>query len=729
MGRKFRIIALRISVTYAVVAGLWIILSDRALALFVPSGWLNLLFQTYKGWAFVIVTASLLYVTLRNRLKTWEEESLGRRDAETALQEQEKRYRTLVHNLATGVIIVDTEENITFANPAGERLFAGREMSLVGMNLHDFMSDEEFSHIRSETGRRSRGETSTYEIEVQRLDGQIRYVQVTASPQYDTAGRFAGALATFHDITDKTILEQRVEEEKVQLRTLINNLPDGVYLKDRQSRFILANRAVVEMLGARDLESIIGKTDHAFYPPETADEFLADEWAVMDSATPLYDKLTSREAAGKLRWTLTTKVPIVGSDGVVRGLVGLIHDITERKAADEERQRLQEQLQAAQKMEAVGRLAGGIAHDFNNLLTVINGYCELALARPRGGDSLRSDLEEIKRASRRAATLTSQLLAFSRRQILQPKVIHLGELMAGMAEMLQRLLGEDIEITMYCAEGLWNVRADPGRIEQVVMNLAVNSRDAMPDGGKLTIETMNTVLDEGYTREHLEVRKGEYVLLAVSDTGVGMEATIQERIFEPFFTTKEKGKGTGLGLATVYGIVKQSDGYVFCYSEPGRGTTFKIYFPRVVEERDKQARPDQGSGSAPRGTERILLVEDDDAVRRITVSILENGGYEVVAEKNGVDAMKAVAGPDAEPDLLVTDVVMPGMDGKEVARAISEKFPAVRVLFISGYTENAIVHHGVLEEGVEFIPKPFTAMELLQKVRSLLDTHRQAAGC
>ncbi|HVO40067.1 MAG TPA: PAS domain S-box protein [Spirochaetia bacterium] len=847
MGRKIFGLALRISIGYAILAGLWIILSDRAVELFFPSPQLNIPIQTWKGWGFVVVTAILLYFVLRDRLRKWQHEALERLEAQAALQAQERKFSAVVHHLATGVVIVDTEETITFSNPASEMIFAGRRTSLMGMNLKDFMSEEEFRHIRAETDRRSRGETSTYEIRIRRLDGEDRYLRVTAAPQYDGHGRFAGALATFHDITEKALLEQRVEEEKAQLLTLINNLPDGVYLKDRESRFILVNKAVSDSVHAAGPDDLVGKTDGDLYPREIAEEFRAEERIVMEDRKPLVAKLARDVTSeGEQRWTLTTKVPIVDTDGQVRGLVGIsrnitpqrkaeealiaserryqtivenlndqlvIHDfsgtiidinenvcrslgyareeligrnvgvflseesrakfaghidqirrsgslvleavnvrkdgsrfpvevsvkvvsaegagivqsfardLTERRKSQEEQERLREQLQAAQKMEAVGRLAGGIAHDFNNLLTVINGYCEMGIARTGSQDPLRMDLEEIKRASRRAAILTSQLLAFGRRQILQPRILNLGALVSGMEDMLSRLLGEDIEVHLHTPQDLWSVRADPGRIEQVVMNLAVNSRDAMPEGGQLTIQTSNVVLDESYTQEHLEIKTGPYVMLAVSDTGVGMDAATQERIFEPFFTTKETGKGTGLGLATVYGIVKQSDGYIFCYSEIGRGTTFKIYLPRAgAADEPTQAEP--LPAAIGRGTERILLVEDDDAVRRVTASILESGGYRVTSEKDGPGALDGLSNATAAPHLLVTDVVMPGMDGKEVARRVCARFPGVRVLFISGYTENAIVHQGVLEEGIAFIPKPFTSADLLQRVRALLDSGR-----
>ena len=335
MGRAILGIALRVSLTYGILSGLWIVLSDRALALFVRSPQLNLALQTYKGWAFVLVTGILLFITLRDRLLKWENESTGRKEAEAALEEQETRYRSLVQNLAMGVLIVDTTERIIFANPASEMIFAGGRAEILGMNLRDFMSREEFDHILAETGRRLRGETSTYEIEIRRLDGEVRHLQVTATPQYDSERKYAGALATFQDITEQTHLKQRVEEERAQLLTLINNLPDGVYLKDRESRFILANRAVAEIVGFRDPKDLIGKTDYDFYQREMADGFRAGEREVMEEVRPIFNKLEPPAEPGKPpKWVLTTKVPIIDQAGKVRGLVGLSRDITAQKEAE-----------------------------------------------------------------------------------------------------------------------------------------------------------------------------------------------------------------------------------------------------------------------------------------------------------------------------------------------------------------------------------------------------------
>jgi PAS domain S-box-containing protein len=418
---------------------------------------------------------------------------------------------------------------------------------------------------------------------------------------------------------------------------------------------------------------------------------------------------------------LVTDALIRDSEGKIAGIHAIHQDITERKRSEKEMAGLQEQLRQSQKMEAVGRLAGGIAHDFNNLLTVIKGYTDLSLLHLQEGDPLWGNIKEIDRASERAKELTRQLLAFSRRQILQVKVLDLNALLLNLEKMLHRILGEDIQLLTVLDENLGRVRVDPGEIEQVIMNLAVNARDAMPSGGELTIETEDVNLDEDYARAHLGVTPGNYVRLAVSDTGVGMPKEVQERAFEPFFTTKEKGKGTGLGLSTVYGIVKQSGGNVWVYSEPGKGTTFEIYLPKVQEKLDHlQSRED--SSFFLKGTEVILLVEDEEPLRALVAHFLRHQGYTVLEAMSGAEALRiAEEHAGGRIDLLLTDVVMPQMSGRELADRIENSRPGLKVLFASGYTEDAIVRHGVLEPGVSFLQKPFSLATLGQKIREVLD--------
>ena len=372
-------------------------------------------------------------------------------------------------------------------------------------------------------------------------------------------------------------------------------------------------------------------------------------------------------------------------------------------------------------MEAIGKLAGGVAHDFNNLLTVIHGYSELLLNSLEQGSRFRQDVQEIINASDRASSLTRQLLAFSRKQVLQPQVLDLNADVSNMDKMLRRMIGEDIELVTLLAKDLGRVKADPGQIEQVILNLAVNAKDAMRSGGKLTIETANVKLDENYARTRISVTPGNYVMLSMSDTGVGMTPETKERIFEPFFTTKEKGKGTGLGLSTVYGIIQQSGGNIWVYSEPGLGTTFKIYLP-TMEGETESLRPAAVSTKPMQGFETILLVEDEEMVRKLACTVLQKNGYRVLEASNGDNALDVVEGRNGNPiHLVVTDVVMPGMSGRQLADRLVSLQPELKVLYMSGYTDNAIVHHGVLDPGIAYIQKPFTPDALASKVRKILD--------
>ncbi|OGK79182.1 MAG: hypothetical protein A2X52_00900 [Candidatus Rokubacteria bacterium GWC2_70_16] len=431
-------------------------------------------------------------------------------------------------------------------------------------------------------------------------------------------------------------------------------------------------------------------------------------------------------ADGRAVWVRDIVHVAPDTQGQPRQLRGLTVDLTERKQAEEALRQSEDQLRQAQKMEAVGQLAGGVAHDFNNLLMVIQGDSDLILRRLPEGHTLRRNAEGIREAAQQAATLTRQLLAFSRKQVLTPRVLDLNSIVAGMHPMLQRLLGETIHLVTVPKPDLGCVKADPGQIEQVIMNLAVNARDAMPDGGRLTIETGTLDLDEVTARQHGEAAPGQYALLAVTDTGSGMDATTRARIFEPFFTTKESGKGTGLGLSTVYGIVKQSGGHIWVYSEPGRGTTFKICLPVVPEEMEPEAGQgvDIPAETTARGAETILLVEDATRVREVVREILEMSGYVVLEAKLGAEAVQISQRHPGRIHLLVTDVVMPQMSGRELAQRLTISRPDMGVLFISGYTDDAIVRHGVLEAGVAFLSKPFTPDALTAKVREVLDAPR-----
>ncbi len=440
---------------------------------------------------------------------------------------------------------------------------------------------------------------------------------------------------------------------------------------------------------------------------QTVQSYLAQPGPVFELETRL------RHKDGTYRQIIARGSPILDESGGVSRLVGSHVDITEHA-------QLQSHFLQAQKMESVGTLAGGIAHDFNNLLTVINGTADLVLSDLADGDPLHEDLNQIRNAGQRAAALTRQLLAFSRKQILRAEVLDLNAVVADMHGMLQRLLGERIELVVRPAKGLAAVKADRGQIEQIVMNLSVNARDAMPEGGALTIETHNVDLDAEYAAVHPSAVPGPHVLLAVSDAGVGMDAETLTRIFEPFFTTKESGRGTGLGLSTVYGIVKQSGGTVWVYSEPGRGSTFKIYLPQVSERAQVvRAAP---AAKTTRGTETILVVEDEESVRMLAARVLEAAGYTVLKAANAEEALALVAGQSGTVHLMLTDVVMPGMTGRELAIRLADSRPAMKVLYTSGYTDDVALRHGVIDDSAEFIGKPYTMSQLTRKVREVLDS-------
>jgi signal transduction histidine kinase/ActR/RegA family two-component response regulator len=404
---------------------------------------------------------------------------------------------------------------------------------------------------------------------------------------------------------------------------------------------------------------------------------------------------------------------------VPHGICVLSLDMTEARRAEAALARSQEQLRHAQKMEAVGRLAGGIAHDFNNLLSVIMSYAEVIKSELVSDEPLHVEIDEISTAARRGAELTKQLLAFSRQQVLNPRVLNLNQVLGGIENMLRRLLGAGIELTTLPGAGLRNVRGDAGQIELVVMNLAVNARDAMPSGGKLTIETANVELDDDYARAHHGVSAGAYVMLAITDNGTGMDKQTQTRIFEPFFTTKEKGKGTGLGLATVFGIVGQSDGHIWVYSEPGQGTTFKVYFP-VVGEAVDEVVVERPSTISVRGTETVLLVEDDDQLRALAHTVLRRAGYVVFDAANAGEALLICEQHPSRIHLMVTDLVLPRMSGRQLAERVAPLRPDMKVLFMSGYTDDAVLHHGLLDSDLAYLEKPITPTSLTRKIREVL---------
>ncbi len=506
---------------------------------------------------------------------------------------------------------------------------------------------------------------------------------------------------------------------------LIDALPVPVFYKDLEGKYLGCNSSFEKFFGQKR-EQVSGKSVYELSPKEFADIYHEKDRALLQNpGIQIYESVV-KDTDGVVHNVIFHKATFLNMDGSVGGLIGAILDITDRKRMEEENAALQDQLRQSQKVEAIGQLAGGIAHDFNNLLTVIQGNSQLSLMDLQEGDPLKANIEEIQEAAKRAADLTRQLLAFSRKQILEMRVLDLNQVLQRLDKMLRRVIGEDIHLTMFLPESIWKVKADPGQIEQVIVNLAVNARDAMPEGGKLTIETANVELDEEYAKRHIAVQPGRYVMLSMSDTGVGMTPEVRERIFEPFFTTKEKGKGTGLGLSTVYGIVKQSGGNVWVYSEPGQGTTFKIYLPQVDEPLEELK--EEVVKEVSRGHETILLVEDEDVVRKLAVRVLKRQGYKVLEAPDGGKAFMLCEAYKEPIHLILTDVVMPGMSGRKLVDRLKVIHPEIKVLYMSGYTDNAILHHGILEPGTNFIQKPFTVESLPRKVREVLDKRSDSSA-
>jgi two-component system cell cycle sensor histidine kinase/response regulator CckA len=625
-----------------------------------------------------------------------------RKRTETALRESERQFRAVFDGALDGMLILDDEGRCLEVNAAAGALYGRPPRECLGTRLGTF-SDVDFAAVwpRFLASGHARGEAR-----VSRPDGTKREIEFVSTANF-LPGRH---LSILHDITDRKLAEEEVRHSEQRVRALMENAIDAIYVLSLDGIVLEANRAAEEQQG-RPRAELVGRPLVDAVPPEEREAMVKGFQETLSKGNVLGFETLALRADGK-------SIPIEVSAAVVPvGERQLVHAIVRDVSA---RRQLEDQLRQSQKMEAVGRLAGGIAHDFNNLLTVITGYAELAAGQLKPEDPLRIELHEIHKAAQRAADLTRQLLAFSRRQVLQPRVINLNRVVGDTDKMLRRLIGEDIELVTLLMESLGSVRADTGQIEQVLLNLAVNSRDAMPKGGKLTIETSEVELDESYAALHFDVPPGRYVLLAVSDTGSGMDAKTLSHVFEPFFTTKEVGKGTGLGLSTVYGVVKQSGGHVTVYSERGVGTTFKIYLPRV-EDAPERARRSPSQTRPAGGTETVLVVEDEEAVRRLACQSLEAHGYKPLPAASASEALLLCEKHHGELHLMLTDVVMPHVSGRELAQRAAAFRPQMKVLFMSGYTDNAIVHHGVLDAGTPFLQKPFTPRSLAQKVREVLD--------
>jgi len=637
-----------------------------------------------------------------------------RKRADAATQASEARYRRLFETAKDGILILDAStERVVDANPFMTALTGFAREEFVGKKLWQI-------------GPLTDAAKSRFSFETLQTNDYVRYEDLPLATRsggtVDVEFISNAYLVDGHEVIQCNIRDitqrKRAEDTLRQRERAIEAVAQGIVIAAAEGDYAIeyVSPGFTAMTGYTSADAV-GKNCRFLQGPATDRSAIATLREALDVGRGCTVELLNFRKDGTAFWNSVAISPIRELDGRLSGFVGVQTDVTERR-------RLEAQFLHAQKMEAVGLLAGGIAHDFNNILCVILSYAELLGDDLGPDDPLRADAAAIMVAAKRAAELTRQLLTFSRQQVFETQVLSLNAVLDGMEPMLARLLGADIELTILPGVTPWNIRADAGQIEQVVMNLAVNARDAMPLGGQLTIETSNVDLDVEYARVHHDVRPGAYVLLAVSDTGAGMSGEVMARVFEPFFTTKAKGKGTGLGLATVFGIVKQSGGHVFVYSEPGHGTTFKLYLPRANEKLDTTRPlpvptiPQQHRG----GT--VLLVEDEDQVRVLARTILRRNGYTVLDAQNGGEALLVCEQHAGNIDLLLTDVILPRMSGRQLAERLSVLRPSMKVLYMSGYTDDAILQHGLIDSGVAFLQKPFTPTSLARKVYDVLEKRR-----
>ena len=557
---------------------------------------------------------------------------------------------------------------------------------------------------------------------IRTISGEYRFYAIRGVPVFDAGGEFRQWIGAVSDITVRKRGEEKIQQSERRFRSLISAAAQIVWTADANGLMQTAHLPSGEPFPLEEETAVLEWISRLH--PEDKIGAIKELTKAVEQKTKFKSEYRLRHNDGIFHHYVSRGTPVYEKDGTICEWVGTLTDVSESKIAEEKLRESEEQLRQGQRLESVGRLAGGIAHDFNNMLTAINGYSDLVLRRLSANDPLRPNIEEIKKAGERSAALTQQLLAFSRRQMLQPKILDINNIISDTAVMLERLIGEDVVLAAKLSS-ISRVEADPGQISQVILNLVVNSRDAMPDGGTITIETKDVCLDKENVKQYEWAEPGNFVLLKISDSGVGIDSETLRHIFEPFYTTKEIGKGTGLGLATVYGIVKQSGGHIWVSSDIGKGTTFEIYLPQISENEDLSEET-QPSEQLPNGTELILLVEDEQRVRDLTRKLLEFCGYTVIEARNGVEALEICEKSGDKIDLVMTDVVMPQMGGRELAERITEQYPRIKLLFTSGYTDEMIVKHDVNEANTAFIQKPFTLEALALKVRKVLDLENKS---
>ncbi len=625
------------------------------------------------------------------------------------LRESEERYRAVAEDMPVLICRFLPGGEITYVNDAYCSYFNKRAEDLLGVSFLSLIPDDEHDAVKKNLKSLTiDSPTLVMEHKVYGKDGEIRWQRWTDRALFGTGNKIVAYQSIGEDITER----KAADADRERLMLAIGQAAEVIMITGIEGAIEYVNPAFENITGYTR-EEVIGKNPRILKSNEHDEEFYHQMWSKLTKGEVWSGRFVNKNKNGSLFTEEAIISPVLDEKGSIVNYVAVKRDITNELV-------LESQLRQSQKMEAVGRLAGGVAHDFNNMLGVILGHVDMILDQIDPAQSFYSDLDEIQKAAMRSADLTRQLLAYARKQTVMPKVINLNRTVVGMTRMLQRLIGEDIELIWLPGEKLWPVRIDPGQIDQILANLCVNGRDAIENVGKVTVETSNTVLDEEYCENSPGFVPGEYVMLAVSDDGCGIEPETLDNVFEPFFTTKDSGEGTGLGLATVYGAVKQNNGFINVYSEPEQGTTFRIYLPRYVAEGDPL--PERKKSIITGGKcETILLVEDEPAILKLVSRMLRKNGYKVLSAGTPDKAINLARATDRDIDLLMTDVIMPGMNGRDLAEEIKKIYPDLKCLFMSGYTANVIAHHGVLDEGVNFMQKPFSAVELSIKIREALE--------
>ncbi len=710
-----------IALIYAVAGIAWILLSDIVVLWVVDEQTNILIVEISKGLLYVGITTALVY-----GLASRAQQQVHKKLAEEELQRTQNLLNVILSSLGEAVLLINpSNKTILQYNSAAERLFGYNQEELLGKSteiLHESsQSYEEFGEI-SESILSTDG-IFHGEIRMKKKNSTFIEVEVTVTAINEELGWQGGVISIVHDITERKRAEQKLLESRRLYRDLIERTPDLITRVDRDGRLLFVNHASINFFGIPE-KDCIGRLAFDFIHSDDREATISafEDWLKNEEEIFFYEnRLVGIDGQEHLvTWSIRAEYDEAGQ---IYGFASTARDISEKRQAEKDRTQLENQLQQAQKMELIGHLAGGIAHDFNNMLGVILGHAELALKKSDQAKPVNTNLQEIRRAANRSADLTRQLLTFARKQTIQPKVRDLNDLVSGMLKMLQRLIGENIHIAVHPAPSLWPVKIDTTQFDQILTNLCVNARDAISGAGTITIRTKNINLDEVGRGTHSEIVPGDYVLLTVSDDGSGMSQETLAHIFDPFFTTKDIGIGTGLGLATAMGAVKQHGGYIYAISELGQGTSFNIYLPRAKGTIQKDSEPIDKPTQY--GTETILLVEDDSMLLQLLTSILEESGYKVLSAATTDLAQSLAKEHLGLIDLLITDLILPGIDGKELSENLLLHCPEMKVLFMSGYSENIISNHGVIHEGIHLLQKPIPLDNLINTVRDILDSPKQ----